>query len=111
VSPVGLVLIVIAFAFVWLALLRPQKRRQLEQARVWEGLEAGDEVLTAGGVYGSITGFDGDAVLLEIAPGIEVRVARRAIAAVVPPDDEEEAEEAGDGRGRADPGSYSGGAS
>ncbi|MFN2628302.1 MAG: preprotein translocase subunit YajC [Gaiellaceae bacterium] len=82
-SPIGLVLIVIAFLFIYLALLRPQKRRQAEQAQMWQTLETGDEVVTAGGLYGEITGFRGDDVLVEIAPDLEVRIARRAIAAVV----------------------------
>jgi preprotein translocase subunit YajC len=110
-SPVGLVLIVIAFAFIWLALLRPQKRRQQQQARMWESLEGGEEVITAGGLYGEVKGFDGDAVLVEIAPGLEVRVARRAIAGIVPPEEPEEPEEPGEATGRSEAERYSGDAS
>jgi preprotein translocase subunit YajC len=95
-SPIGLALIVIALLFIYLALVRPQKRRQLVQAQMWQALETGDEVVTAGGLYGEITGFQGDDVLVEIAPELEVRIARRAIAAVVARDgpDEEPEDEA-----------------
>ena len=89
-SPIGLVLIVIAFLFIYLALLRPQRRRQTAQAQMWQTLETGDEVVTAGGLYGEITGFQGDDVLVEIAPELEVRIARRAIAAVVARDEPED---------------------
>jgi preprotein translocase subunit YajC len=97
VNPTGLVLIAIAFLFVWLAILRPQKRRRLAQAEMWRNLSAGDEIVTAGGLYGEITGFRDDDVLVRIAPEIEVRIARRAIAGVFPPErpgeePEEEAE-------------------
>jgi preprotein translocase subunit YajC len=91
--PLGLVLVVIAIFFIYLALVRPQRRKQDAQAQMWQQLEIGDEVVTAGGIYGRVTGFHEEAdVLVEIAPELEVRVARRAIAAVVGPDDEEEDE-------------------
>jgi preprotein translocase subunit YajC len=96
--PAGYLLIIIAFIFIYLVLLRPQRRRQMEQARMLASLKEGDEVVTAGGLYGTITGFQDDDPLVEIAPELEVRVARRAIAAVTPPPEEleeheEEAEE------------------
>jgi preprotein translocase subunit YajC len=67
-------------------------------------LQEGDEIVTAGGIYGEITGFQEDDVLVRIAPELEVRVARRAIGGVThradepeeadEPDEPEEAEEA-----------------
>ena len=92
----GFLLIVIALAFLWLALVRPQKRRQQAQSDMWETLEPGDEVVTAGGIYGEVTCFHGEDVLVRIAPELEVRVARRAIAGVIPPEDpaEDSAEDA-----------------
>jgi preprotein translocase subunit YajC len=83
--------------FVWLAFVRPQRRQQQQQHAMWEGLELGDEVVTAGGIYGEITAFDGDDLVVRIAPEVEVRVARRAIGGVVqrPADDDGE-DEAGE---------------
>jgi preprotein translocase subunit YajC len=91
VSGLGFLLIVVALAFLWLALVRPQKRRQQAQTEMWETLEKGDEIVTAGGIYGEVTGFQGDDVLVRIAPQLEVRVARRAIAGVIPPEEPAEA--------------------
>jgi preprotein translocase subunit YajC len=87
---IALILIVVAFLFLYLVLVRPQKRQQRVQAEMWESLAEGDEVVTAGGIYGEVTGFDGDDVLVRIAPQLEVRVARRAIAAVVSPEAEDD---------------------
>jgi preprotein translocase subunit YajC len=80
--PLGFVLVVIAILFIYLALVRPQRRKQDAQVHMWQELAPGDEVVTAGGIYGEIVGFRGDDVLVEIAPDLEVRVARRAIAGV-----------------------------
>jgi preprotein translocase subunit YajC len=74
--------IVVGFALLWLLFVRPQKRRQTEQQRMIGDLRVGDEVLTAGGIYGTISRLDEDQVTVEIAPKTEVRVARRAIAGV-----------------------------
>ncbi len=87
---IGLVLIVVAGLFIYLVLLRPQRRARVDQARMLQELQLGDEVVTAGGIYGRITGFDGDDLMVEIAPGLEVKVARRAIGAVIPPEELEE---------------------
>jgi preprotein translocase subunit YajC len=93
----GFLLIVIALVFLWVALIRPQKRRQQAQTQMWDTLQEGDEVVTAGGIYGEVTGFTGDDILVRIAPELEVRVARRAIAGVIPPEEgaEESIEDAG----------------
>jgi len=58
-------------------------------------LKVGDEVMTAGGIYGEITAVDeSDDLMVRIAPGLDVRMARRAIAAVTsePREAEEHAE-------------------
>jgi preprotein translocase subunit YajC len=68
-------------------MVRPQKRRRQEQQRMLESLRVGDEVLTAGGIYGRITRLRDDEVTLEIAPQLGVRVARLAVAGVAGPDE------------------------
>ena len=85
-----LILIVLAFALMWFLLIRPQRRRQVLQQQMLARLEVGDEILTAGGLYGRITALGDDDVTLEIAPGTTVRLDRRAVAARVTPEGEEE---------------------
>ena len=97
-GPGFLFIIVIGFLLIWLIVVRPQKKRQNQQREMLNELHVGDEVLTAGGIYGTVSALDEDEVTVEIAPNTEVRVARRAIAGVSrdEPEDEEpeEAEEA-----------------
>lgn len=60
-------------------LIRPQRRRQREQAAMQSSISVGDEVMTTSGVYGFITGFDGDIVWLEIDDNVQIRIARAAV--------------------------------
>ena len=79
----GYVIILIAvFALMWLLLIRPQRRKQLEQARMQDAVEVGDDVLTAGGIHGTVREIEGEIVHVEIAPGTTVRLDLRAVAAV-----------------------------
>jgi preprotein translocase subunit YajC len=87
-SGAGFLLIIVAFAFLYFVLIRPQKRRQLAARQLLDSVKVGDEVVTAGGIYGRVTELHDDDVLVEIAPQTTVKVARRAIGGVVPPADE-----------------------
>lgn len=74
-------ILLLALAAVWLLFVRPKRRQQrAAQSRLSE-LAIGDEILTAGGLYGKVTRIEDDEVRVEIAPNVEVRLARRAIAA------------------------------
>jgi preprotein translocase subunit YajC len=89
----GLVIIVILFALFWLLLVRPQRRRQAEQTALIQNVEVGDEIVTAGGLFGHVTSVADDELLVEIAPGTNVRIARRAVASIVGPEEEDEEDE------------------
>lgn len=77
-------LLFIAFAVIVLLVLpMRQRNRSLQQARqLQESLSVGTEVMTTSGLYGRVTGIGDDSVELEIAPGVEVRWAKPAIAEV-----------------------------
>src|SRR4051812_28853021 len=60
--------------------LRPQQQRIREQQKVVASLEVGDDVLSSAGIYGCIKALDDEVAVLEVAPGVEIRVARGAIA-------------------------------
>jgi preprotein translocase subunit YajC len=96
----SLIIILAMFVLLWVLLIRPQRNRQRQQQTMLDQIDAGDEVLTHGGIYGIVQEFDeNDDLIVEIAEGINVRMARRSVAAVVKPDeeeDEQELEEAGD---------------
>jgi len=92
-GPGFIFIIIIAFLLLYLIVVRPQKKRQTQQQQLISELRVGDEVLTAGGIWGTVSQLEEDVVTVEIAPGTEVRVARRAIAGVTrDPEDEETTE-------------------
>jgi preprotein translocase subunit YajC len=77
-----LIIIVVLFAVMWLFLVRPQRRRQVQQAQMQDTLAVGDEILTAGGIHGTVRELDDEIVHVEIAPDTVIRLDRRAVAAV-----------------------------
>lgn len=91
----GYVFILVLLVLMWFMLIRPQRRRQLEARRMIDSLQVGKEIVTAGGLYGTVTALEADEVRVEIADGIEVRIAKRAVAGIVSEDEEpDELEEA-----------------
>jgi preprotein translocase subunit YajC len=87
----GLIIIIALFALLWVVMIRPQRSRQQKQQQMLASVAPGDEVLTVGGLYGIVHEVeeDGDLVV-EIAEGIRVRIASRAVAAVEKEPDEDE---------------------
>jgi preprotein translocase subunit YajC len=71
-----LLLIPVAMYFL---MIRPQRRRMREQRALQDSLGVGDEVVTTAGIYGFITGEDGDKFWLEIDDDVQIRVARAAV--------------------------------
>ena len=84
----AVIVIVLLVGLFWLLLVRPQRRQAAEQRELIESLEPGDEIVSAGGLYGVITSIDGDELHVEIADGLVVRMARGAVAGLVERDDE-----------------------
>jgi preprotein translocase subunit YajC len=90
------IFILVLLALMWFMLIRPQRRRQVEAQRMLQTIEVGKEIVTAGGVYGTITAVEDDEVRLRIADGVEIRLAKRAVAGVISEDDEPEDEPEGE---------------
>ena len=92
-----LILLAAMFVLLWALLIRPQRQRQQKHQQLLGSVAPGDEILTVGGLYGIVQEIDDeDDLIVEIADGIHVRIARRAIGGVVKPD--EEADEADESR-------------
>ena len=81
------VLIVIGILF-WFVSIQPQRRRQRAHMAMQDAVVEGVEIITAGGLHGTVVEAGETIVSIEIAPGTVVRVDRRAVAAVVPPEEE-----------------------
>ena len=90
----ALIVIVVLFALFWLLLVRPQRRRTQEQETLIASLEVGDEIVSAGGLYGVITEIEGEELLVEIADDLVVRMAKNAVVGIVEGDDERDDEDA-----------------
>ena len=74
----------------WVLLILPQQRRMRQHQQVIASLEVGDEVVTAGGVYGTITSVDEDTLAVEVAPGVVLRILRNAVSQRIGPPEEQE---------------------
>ena len=74
-----LLALLLTFALMWVLLILPQQRRMRQHQAVIASLRTGDEVVTAGGVYGTIVSVDEDTLAVEVAPGVILRVLRTAV--------------------------------
>ena len=99
----GLLFPLIFLALMWILLIRPQQQRVRRQQELVASLVVGDEVITAGGILGRIVSLDDDEALLEVAPGVVLRVLRPAVNARVTDVDGDD--------GAVDPGSLESGPS
>ncbi|NNE72919.1 MAG: preprotein translocase subunit YajC [Acidimicrobiales bacterium] len=75
-------------AFFYLALIRPQQKKASQQRSMLAALEEGDEVVTVAGIYGMIIELEDDAVWLDVAEGVELKMSRAAIQTVLTRDGE-----------------------
>ena len=75
----GLLFLPLMFALLYFVLIRPQQRRARAQQVLQRAVEVGDEVLTTSGLYGIVTAMDDDDLWLEVAEGVEIRMARGAV--------------------------------
>ncbi len=78
----GFLIIIILLAAFWFVAVMPRRRRMQSHQAMQDSLDAGDEVITAGGLHGRVESVADGEVRLEIAAGVVVTVDRRAIAAV-----------------------------
>jgi preprotein translocase subunit YajC len=88
VDPGPLIFLAAMAGVFWFLLIRPQRRRQQQHRALVSELSADDEVITVGGVFGTVRSVADDHVVLEVAPGTEIRVAKQAVATVVRKDEE-----------------------
>src|ERR687886_2894925 len=85
-----LLALLVTFGLMWALLILPQQRRVRQHQEVVASLEVGDEIVTAGGLYGTITSVDEETLAVEVAPGIVLRVLRSAVSQRIAPPDEDE---------------------
>lgn len=76
-------IIIVLFVIAWVVLILPKQREVKRHNAFVDTLAVGDEVMTGSGIYGTLVQIEDATVLMQIAPGVELKVARRAIASRV----------------------------
>ncbi len=76
--------LVLMFVVLYFVMIRPQMKRQKEQKAMIDALGKGDEVVTAGGLYGKISKIGETSISVELAQGVEVQMQRSAVTQVLP---------------------------
>lgn len=74
-----LIMMVAIFAIMYFFVIRPQNKKQKEIANFRKNLEVGQSVITAGGIYGKVKELEDNAVIVEIAPSVKIKVDRNSI--------------------------------
>jgi preprotein translocase subunit YajC len=78
------IIIVALFGLLYFVMIRPQRNRQRQAVQMQNEVVPGQRVRTTAGMYATVVSLEGDDVVLEVAPGVNVRYMRRAIMGVVP---------------------------
>ncbi len=86
-SSSSLLLIVLVFAVLMIFMFRSQRRRQRQTQDTQRQVMNGTRIRTVHGIYGTVVDSDDRNVILEIAPGVKIKMLRQAIGAVVPDDE------------------------
>lgn len=76
-----IIMMVIIFAIMWFFMIRPQQKKQKELQNFRNAIAVGSEVVTQGGIYGTVKKIDeqADVLHIEVANGVQIRVARAAV--------------------------------
>jgi len=77
------IIIIVLFVIAWVVLILPKQRELKRHNAFVQSLAVGDEVMTGSGIYGTLVEIDESTVVLQVAPGVELKVARRAVASKV----------------------------
>ncbi len=81
----GLMSIGLIFIIFYFLLIRPQKKTQKEQANMIEQLKKNDEVITSGGIHGTIVNLQDDVITLRVNDDTRIKVQRSAISRLKKP--------------------------
>jgi preprotein translocase subunit YajC len=86
-SYLPLLIIIVLFGLFYVLILRPQRNRQRQATQRQTTATPGSRIRTTAGIYGTVVSGDDRDVVVEVAPGVQIKMLRRAIMDVVPDDD------------------------
>jgi len=79
-----IIMMALMFAAFYFLLIRPQNKKQKQHQELVSGLQVGDEVLTAGGILGKITGVSEHYAVVSISDSTEIKIQKASVSMVVP---------------------------
>ena len=80
----GFIFVILAtFAIFYFIFIRPQQKKQKNLQKTIEALKKGDRVMTNGGIFGTVSGFKDNIVILKIADEVKIEMLKTAVASVV----------------------------
>jgi preprotein translocase subunit YajC len=81
---VGFALPLLLFVLVYVVVILPQGRRRKQAAALQRAVEPGSKVILTSGLYATVIEIDDDAIVVEAAPGVQLRYAKAAVLRVIP---------------------------
>ena len=96
-----ILIIVVLFGILYMTMIRPQRNRQRQAQQMQSTVTPGARIRTTAGIYGTVKSIEDGDVVVEVAPGVNIRMLRRAVMDVVqdggvkgsaPPQDKHESE-------------------
>ena len=87
----SLVPFILIFVIFYFMLILPQQKKQKQQKAMMEALKKGDKVITASGIWGTVTNLGKDTVTLQIADNTKIKMQREHIARVRSEEDDKDA--------------------
>lgn len=84
-DPIGLLLLVVAGAAFYFMIIRPGRQRQKAQQEMAAALQPGVEIMTVGGIFGTVAAVTDEEISVEVSPGVYMRMVPAAVAKVIEP--------------------------
>lgn len=88
----SLIFLVLLLFVMYFILIRPQQRQMKEQAARIRSLEPGMVIVTSSGIHGAVAEVEEKVIWLEVAPEVELKISKGAVAEIITDDDEEDAD-------------------
>ena len=79
----ALVPFILVFVIFYLLIVMPQKNRQKKHQNMVEQLKPGDQIITSGGIYGTIMGVQPDRIELKVAANVKIDITKSAVAVII----------------------------
>mgnify|MGYP003291506549 CR=1 FL=1 len=75
----SIIMMILIFVIFFFFMIRPQNKKQKEIQNFRKNLEVGQDVISAGGIYGKVKAIEDNVVVLEIASGVKIRIDKNSI--------------------------------